>query len=77
MTYQYKMVQVPPNVIATQKRTGNEAADYLQAIVNQEASEGWEFQRIDTLGVAVPQGCLGTGGHQVTQYCVITFRRAA
>ena len=77
MAYEYKMIQVPPNVIATQKRTGNEAANYLESIVNQQAGEGWEFQRVDTLGVAVPQGCLGTGGHQVAQYCVITVRREA
>ncbi|MCL6581863.1 MAG: DUF4177 domain-containing protein [Firmicutes bacterium] len=77
MAYEYKMVQVSPNVIASRRQTGTEAADYLQGIVNAHAAEGWEFQRIDTLGIVVPPGCLSTRGPQVTQYYVITFRREA
>lgn len=55
---QYKMIQVPPDVSITaagmlgrapDSRTA--AAQYLETIVNGMASEGWEFFRVDTIGI--------------------------
>jgi hypothetical protein len=37
---------------------GNEAAYYLQTIANEYAAQGWEFYRVDTIGVVVEPGCL-------------------
>lgn len=79
--YVYSMVQVPPNIsIAAKGRKGNEAAAYLESVVNEKASEGWEFQRVDAIGVHVQPGCFGalTGqkGEQASYY-VITFRKPA
>lgn len=77
--YEYKMVQIPPDVAVREKEhRGNEAAAYLQHIVNDMARQGWEFHRVDPVGVNVLAGCLGAAGgakgsHQV--YYVITFRR--
>jgi hypothetical protein len=77
--YTYKMVQVPPNVsVASKGRKGNEAADYLQNVVNELASEGWEFQRVDSIGIHVQPGCfggLGGNGPKQEYYYVITFRK--
>jgi hypothetical protein len=75
--YEYRMVQIPPSITVRQA-IGNEAAFYLQRIVNEEASRGWEFMRVDTIGVLTPPGCLaGLFGGQVTtaNYYVVTFRR--
>ena len=77
--YKYKMVQVPPNIEVTAKaHKGNEAAGYLEDIVNEHASQGWEFYRIDSVGVSLKQGCLSAffgPKHINTSYYVISFRR--
>jgi transcription elongation factor Elf1 len=79
--YRYKMVQIPPNVRVEQgATTKGRAAAYLEEVVNDEAADGWEFYRVDAIGVVVPPGCLaGLFGARSTQitYSVITFRRRA
>lgn len=50
-SYQYKMVQIPCSIVVkagTEK--GQEAAFYLQDLVNQMAADGWEFYRVDEIG---------------------------
>jgi hypothetical protein len=73
------MIQVPPNIaIAEKGQKGTEAANYLERIVNDMARKGWEFYRIDTIGVQVNPGCLGalTGKKQeLIDYYVISFRK--
>lgn len=51
--YKYKMVQIPPNVIVNAKKVSKDraAAVYLENVVNEMAQDGWEFQRIDSIGV--------------------------
>jgi len=79
--YEYKMVQVPPNIAVQQKHhKGSEAAAYLEKVVNKYARDGWEFHRVDSIGVDVLAGCLGVFVGQskgVETYYVITFRRPA
>ena len=72
--YEYKMVQVPPNLLVGAKQANTAAADFVQNLANTNAVDGWEFFRIDTMGVGVPRGCLSTG-QDVSQYYVVTFRR--
>lgn len=78
--YSYKMVQIPPNIEVEQKNhSGNEAAAYLEGVVNQYAADGWEFLRVDTIGVAIKPGCFGALGgtkEEHAEYYVITFRKA-
>ena len=81
----YKMVQIPPNVTVSAKQllgrapdSSSVAAEYLENIVNQHAKEGWEFMRIDTIGVRTEPGCLAglLGARSVdANYYVVTFRR--
>ena len=79
MSIEYKMVQIPPNIaVQAKKHRGNEAAVYLQTTVNAEAAKGWEFYRVDSIGVAVQQGCFGAlmgRRDDYSSYHVITFRR--
>jgi hypothetical protein len=76
--YEYKMVQVPPNINVQAKNAGNEAAVYLESIANKYSEQGWEFYRVDSVGVNVQPGCLAGafGGKAVlSTYFVITFRK--
>lgn len=77
--YQYKMVQVPPNIeVQAKQHKGNEAAAYLEGVVNINARDGWEFYRIDAIGVNVKPGCLaGLFGQKeaFSTYHVITLRK--
>ena len=77
--YEYKMVQIPPNISVDMKaHKGNEAAAYLEEVVNQHATDGWQFQRVDSIGVDLQPGCFGgLSGSRVenTTYYVITFRK--
>jgi len=85
--YAYKMVQIPPNIQVAAKKMFGKAPDiteiassYLQSIVNQHAKEGWEFWRVDTIGVKSSPGCLAAifGAKEVeATYYVVSFRRQA
>lgn len=79
MACEYKMIQVPPTIVVKQKEyAGNEAAYYLQSIANEQAAQGWEFYRVDTIGVVVQPGCLASlfgAQRTLTEYYVVTFRR--
>jgi hypothetical protein len=79
MSYQYKMMQVPPVIrIKAKEHQGGEAAAYLEEIVNQQAQQGWEFYRVDSIGVRTEPGCLGSllgQKAQTLEYYVVTFRK--
>lgn len=88
MAYQYRMVQTPRSISVTGAEEGNEAARYLESLVNGQVQEGWEFFRVDSIGVEVRPGCLAGLLHTLTQgilgsgithdtYYVVTFRREA
>jgi hypothetical protein len=71
------MEQIPPTIVVQQAK-GFEAAEYLQGIVNRFATNGWEFYRVDEIGVQVAPGCLGLlmGIRAETRSLyVVTFRR--
>jgi len=81
MAYTYKMIQVPPTIsIQAKGQTGTEAADYLESVVNDKAAKGWEFVRVDSIGVRIDPGCLwgllGQGPSEAVYY-VVTFRKPA
>lgn len=73
--YKYKMVQVPPTITvkARDNRSGL-AAEYLENVVNEWASQGWEFHRVDVIGIDEKSGMFGNKT-EYTHYYVISFRR--
>ncbi|MDR6918951.1 hypothetical protein J2X66_005856 [Pseudomonas sp. 3296] len=77
--YIYKMVQVPPNIeVRAKEHRGNEAAVYLQNVVNTHAQGGWAFYRIDTIGVSVKPGyfaALQGKKNELNNYYVISLRK--
>ena len=54
-------------------------AEQLQSMINKGVSDGWEFDRIDTIQVSVAPGCLagilGAKNSLIT-YNFVIFRRA-
>ena len=75
--FEYKMIQLPQTFLL-KKDTGNEIAVHLEKLIQEWAGKGWEFYRIDSVGVAVQPGCLGalTGVKQsMTYYNIVAFRR--
>lgn len=55
--YEYHMIQVPPTISVKAGQSGGAAAVYLQAIVDEFAVDGWEFYRIETIGILEKLGC--------------------
>lgn len=77
--YEYRMVQVPPTIVLKKNTGQGEAAQYLQSVVEQNATGGWEFYRVDQIGVKQAPGCLGVllGQREyTTTYYVVSFRKA-
>ncbi|MEM9954966.1 MAG: DUF4177 domain-containing protein [Chloroflexota bacterium] len=75
--YEYKMLQVPPS-IRVNNSNNNAAAEYLQDVVRSTAVNGWEFYRVDSIGVVSEPGCLMSLLGQKstsTSYYVVTFRK--
>ncbi len=83
----YKMVQIPPNLAVAAKSmlgsapsTAEIAAQYLERVVNDMASKGWLFERVDEIGVHSSPGCLAglLGAKEMTTvYYVVTFSHDA
>lgn len=73
--YKYKMVQVPPTITikARDNRSGI-AAEYLENVVNEWASQGWDFHRIDVIGIDEKSGVFGNKS-AYSHYYVISFRK--
>lgn len=78
-SYEYKMVQISSGLIVSAKaRNGNEAADYMQQVIDKEAVEDWEFYRVDSISVEEKPGCIASLiglGSTFHNYHVISFRR--
>lgn len=53
-----------------------EAAEYLEGLANDMASDGWEFDGLEEMTVVTPPGCLGIGQPQHTPVYVATFKRS-
>lgn len=79
MAYEYKMIQIPRTIVVKEKEhQGNEAAYYLETLANTMAAQGWEFYRVDTIGVITKPGCLASllgAKEKLVQYYVVTFKR--
>ena len=57
---------------------GDEAAKYLEKVVNEWAKTGWEFFRIDEFSVIKTPGCLAVlfgAKAEHFSYYVATFRK--
>jgi hypothetical protein len=75
--YRYRMFQPPPTISVKEGvRTSQLAAHYLEDVVSRFAKEGWEFFRVDEIGIHVQPGCLAVlsgAGPARQSYYVITF----
>lgn len=79
----YKVVALPRTIGVMKKlfkETDSAAivADYVQKVIGEGVSGGWEFYRIDTVTLVESPGCLGglLGQRETsTGYNVLTFRK--
>ncbi len=74
--YEYKTVEIPAKLFASNWKAKNVASGVLQSVIEQQTKDGWEFYRVDNFSVTRPGGCL-FGGTRVESYNVATFRREA
>jgi hypothetical protein len=75
--YVYKCLPAPRRVKKTREhRTPADAfSAAMQAVLNAEAAEGWEYVRTDLAPMEVRQGLFG--GVTETHQAVLVFRKAA
>ncbi len=76
--HEYTTVQIPPAIRVQGAAKGTEAAAYLEEVANRMSRDGWEFHRIDTVGVVESPGCLAglLGARQIVRdFFVVSFRR--
>jgi len=81
----YKMVQIPRDISIAAKGMfkgapdpSQIAAQYLENVVSTMSQQGWEFQRVDSIGVTTSPGCiLSLFGVKSSDYVyyVMTFRK--
>jgi hypothetical protein len=75
MTYEYRMLPFPETL-----ENRAEIATHLHEMAAEAATKGWEFYRVDTIGVDIPapKGCLAflaSAKGRVEHMHVVTFRR--
>ena len=78
------MIEMSPNLLAKWGKSQGLVAKYLQGLVVEQATEGWEFQRIDTFTMTEQAGCgcasflarafLGQPSERTFTVYVATFR---
>ena len=58
----YKLVPIYPNI--ANKQTTGDVVTKIEAIINREAGEGWQYMHMETVTtwVAGDTGCFGIGG---------------
>ena len=78
MSYQYKMIQVPPEIPIRGAERQAAAANYLQNLANEQARGGWNYQGVDMIGAEISPGCLGAlfgRSKEYAHFFIVTFRR--
>jgi hypothetical protein len=56
--YTYKCLEVPVVMSVGSKQSHIEAVKAYQNLINQEASQGWEYVSVDSIDSMYQQGCL-------------------
>jgi hypothetical protein len=75
-TFEYKVVPAPKRGLKGKGVRGSDAkfANALQSVMNEHGSDGWEYQRTDTLPCEERQGLTGK---TTTFQNMLVFRRTA
>ena len=75
--YDYSVVPFTANI--QQQQGSREAASQLQAAINSQAQQGWDFVRLESVETYVQgdSGCLGIGATPAAMqhYKIIVLRR--
>ena len=61
--FSYLVVPLTPGVREADKDKGLRIAQQVQALINDQSRQGWEFYRVETVYTSVAPGCMaGLGG---------------
>lgn len=58
----YKVVPLTPGVKEGDKNKSSRVAEQVQAIINDQSHENWEFHRVETIYVSIAPGCMSSFG---------------
>lgn len=75
MNYEYRCVAGPTVIAVKNAKDREKAVKEYEAIINQEASSGWEYVGIDEFQTTEPTGCLGMGGTKNTVFKMLVFKK--
>lgn len=72
-SYEYRVIPAPDRAAKSRKKGADPFAETLSEVFNKEATDGWEFQRAETLPLRERTGLTGTRSGFRT---LLIFRRA-
>ena len=76
--FEYRVVPFIGQIKAGDKRGAHTVATQLEALINGNAAQGWEFFSVDRVQIAVAPGCLAAFVGTKTSYIgfdQVIFRR--
>lgn len=76
----YKVVALTPGVKEGDKNKASRVAEQVQALVNDQSRENWEFHRVETVYVSIAPGCMSSFGGAKAIYMPVNqviFRKRA
>ncbi len=74
----YMVVPLTPGVKESDKDKSQKIAQQVQALINDQSRQGWEFHRVETVYMSIAPGCMsGLGGAKAVYMPVnqVIFRK--
>lgn len=75
MVYQYRCVAGPSNMLVKNDKQRQAAVKEYEAIINQEASDGWEYVGVDDFSTTTPAGCFPGNSPETVSMKMLVFRK--
>lgn len=76
--YEYKCVSAPKEIEITSEKDAKQAVGNFAALINREATAGWEFYSMEELRTSVNPGCLSAlfgAKKEITVHNMLIFRK--
>lgn len=55
--YEYKTIPMPTGILEKVNNEAEDAALFLEKMLNEHGAEGWEFQGVESIKIKVQPGC--------------------
>jgi hypothetical protein len=73
--YEYKCVPAPMEIVVNSAKDSENAVKEFAMLINQDATDGWEFYSMETVAVSTKPGCGSTGKEGPIHFNMLVFRR--